>query len=332
MARPPQKNPKPPRRAPVYGPRNLPKSKRSKPAVPPRARRRTMPRLLGRFTLDPSRSQHHARDAHRVMPYTVIREKVALPFTVNPTKGVTLIFGAFGAVGALNPIAGIFGLDGTGAGAPSAVPSRLLTTATVGRARVHRLAVTLSCTGTNSPTTAPDGIVYMGTLRTPIDYSNSLFTTFADVAALLTSREEVHACSALSLQYHPKRQVSHPLDTVSYDSFNTISASIPVTPPLQDGMAPIVVYIPRGVNVNSFILTVHVEWTIEYTADAVLQATARTHPTMPTSVWQQLTDGAISAGGVVSAAAGAAEGLMSLGGAAQRGYQGLARGLPRLFG
>jgi len=300
------------------------------------------PNLVDHHYLDPHRAQHFARPAHGSTPYTVLRERITTRIQTSTTQETVMVISPFYAQssvlqgpGGQTNIVAFYGQGPTAPFASTAVVSSLLTSGLLGsRIRLHRMAVSVSCIGTTSTTATPDGLVQLGTLRTPINLAG--FATLAAVGTFVDTREEVLSVSSQSIQFQPKRVVSFPLDKVSYDNF-TIFAPNPSSTDVYSGddMAPIVLRFPSTVNINNIVVTLSIEWACMFDNNAILQSTAKLHPVLPDDAWHRMSAAAMQVGGAVSNFIGngisnaaenlAQQGVAAIGGLAYRGLQGIAR-------
>lgn len=290
-----------------------------------------MLRVPPRLSLDPARSAHFARNIHRATSYTVVQEKIVFPFTTSTANGSVTLIGPFtNGTSLVIPVIGLS--NSTPAALPTNVPlsTNSVNFNTVGRLRLSRLAVSISCTGTNSGTTAPDGAVYCGTLKSPLDYLAFPAGTWQTIGNWLVQREEITQTSSLSLQYNPVRMVSYPLDIVTYEEFTYIPAGGAVNPTPCDAMAPIAIYVPGTISTVNFIVTINVEWNVIYSQDPVLQSTAQRHPVASDMIWNNLIDRAQDTAGRVTS--GPSEMVSNFGGFSQKANPGLARATNRLYG
>lgn len=314
-------------------------SRRAQPANSKRRSRATPKSLLPARRKGPStsfRSPHpgHAwnlvkastflgRAAHRHLSYTVLREKVIVPFTTPTTGFTTMVIGPMLtnttslSGGFISPIshANAVCMYGSGAAAPfisgTAIAASSLLTNQAARVRLHRIVAEVSCVGTSTATAVPDGAFYAGVLRTPIDPFG--FTSFNAMGAFVMTRQEVRARSNLSVQYHAAGFNSYMLDGVSYDQFSPLSVGASINNfTMHDSMAPIVFCWPSTISPVGMVVTIHLEWCVMFDQDPILQASSTAHPIAPPSYWDQATDYAKEVGGEVmgdvSSAAGAAFG------------------------
>lgn len=267
------------------------------------------------LTLDPLTSMHVARPIHRSTPYSVIREKVLVPFITPSTLGEyrTIVVAPFATNSAsvvnnagmsLSPI---IACSYAGTGLPTGsgcttFSSNLLSPANPMRLRLHRVCAEVQCLGTSAPTTVPDGQFFYGTLRTPID--PFAFASCNAIGAFLLSRLEVKGVSNMAAMYNPRRLHTHPLDQKSYDEFIQLATPLSLnTLSTHDSVAPMVFVFPQTLSGCGIMITLHVEWAVMYDNDPVLQSTATIHPTAPQTSWDYATDAVIAASGAAIATA-----------------------------
>lgn len=283
--------------------------------------------------------------AHRHLPYTVLREKINIPLASSTTASspIALVVQPLlstasrsfaGSDGGLSTTVAYWNTGSSTMVSGSLAQSSLLASNTNARIRLHRIAAEFCCTGTAATTGVPDGLCYFGVLRTPCD--PGALGTASNAYNYFATREEVQQRASLSLQYQPIRLVSYPLDPLSYQTFLPCTGFTDYATQVasSNAMAPIVIGIPTTVSACNFAVTLHIEWTVQYDSDAVLQSTARMHPGHDDETWASAIEDAIGGAGIVAAVRTAAERLGGAGGGglAQRGMQGLARrALPALL-
>ncbi len=268
--------------------------------------------------LHPNLQVHYARPNHLATPYTVLREKLIHTGTTSNSVARIILAQPFSGISTDNLVPR-FGCYGSGATPPGGagegiIASNLISPSVLGRVRMHRLAVTVSCTGTNAAGVTPDGLVTFGTLRTPVD--RTAFASYDNFSAWIVNRQGLQTTSNYSLMTKPCEIVSYPIDPITYDEFRYVGGTPLVTDIAVDSLAPIVFcFYPTAATV-AYAITFHVEWTIMYTGDSVLQATSTLHQTASSSRWEEAVSAALASAGVVEMAAG---------GAGIRGVQNLAR-------
>lgn len=315
----------PPQAAPAAPPR---RSRAAKPAAVARRSPVVARRAGGRKTrnrrgagvalFDPRVLSHFARPCHRHVPYTVLRDKISYSFPSLTGDSNVLLFGAFfRPAAAEDSLTDTVGVHGTGGNPPAtsntAIRSLVVDVANqTSRLRLHRLGVTVSVTGTNTAGVMPDGVVHIGVLNTPVDYTSTGVSgtapgTWNNVATWLISRAEMHQVTAYSLMRKPAHLVSRPIDLLDWESFHPSFTGSNNSDRMTDQLAPICVVVSPTVAVDSLTITVHTEWSAIFSSNLVLQQTARMHPVAPESVWRQGLGEIIETGGIVATAAGQPE-------------------------
>jgi hypothetical protein len=265
-------------------------------------------------SFDPRTTGHFALPRHKLTPYTVVRDKQSLVFNtgVNP---LVVLLGMFDQSNSTNTIMPVIGRFGFGSGlingiGDNMIPTTNVTTLTVGRARLHRYAVSIQCTGTNSAGVTPDGFCLHGVCNSLVDATG--FTTYNDVYAWLLQRYELHQTSNYSTMVNPSHHVGVPNDRITYESFSNIG-SITTTPlncKASDAFRPVVVAFSPTVATCSVLVTIHSEWTIMYTSEPVLQATMTTHPSVTEEEFEAAAAAAALAMGQIATRARAFAGAL----------------------
>jgi hypothetical protein len=199
-------------------------------------------------------------------------------------------------------IIGRFGAGGTLGTAGTAMSSGLMATIPNGRARLHRLAVTLSCTGaTLAGTLFPTSIVKYGALRAPLDPAS--FPTWGDIATHLLSKSEMHTATSYSIMNKPVHISSFPIDFREWESFKEVTTGATIGAlDIDDCMATIAILIGTSASSDQFHVTVHSDWDIlpadDGGANNILAGTSVQHPVMPANIIERATQGALEVAGV----------------------------------
>lgn len=297
-----------------------------------------MPVLTG--LLDGRHGTHLARPLHKFTPYTVIRDKQVVNIALGTTAGVCVIGSWYlGSPAVLSELLGVV-INGP---ATWAAPTALITPNTIpgsvlARARIHKLTATVAITAPPTGALLPTGNVMIGVLRTPVELGS--FATGAATEIWAVNRQELRNPTAYELQIQPQVLHSFPLDKTRYDLFAPYVSLTAGTAGLvmSDSLAPMVVAWPaNGVLGQMLQITIHSEWTVMYSSDSVLQATASLHPVAGEPAWEQAIEDVlefVGAGGAASAF-GQGFGRLRAGGrmVAQRGLgiaAGFARALPAI--
>lgn len=195
-----------------------------------------------------------------------------------------------------------YGMIGSGTNVPfvteTYINSANMSPSAVGRNRMHRLALRLVHTGSTGTSAIPDGITYVGLLRTPIDRSS--FATFNALGGFLQTRPEMRAYSNYELFTKGVDMVMSSSDFLEWQAFKYIGlagagASLASSP----AMGSLAVASANTVNAGSLTLTIQAEWTVEYSSDPVLQGTARHHAHLSDGVWHEVSKAAHGAAGVI---------------------------------
>jgi len=250
--------------------------------------------------LHPQLHPHHfTHPENASTPYSVLKERIELNGTAGTNDNIVLIGPAGNDTIISSSIARRCAVAGTAI--PSFTPtlSSVLPT-TFSRARISRLSVSLSCTGTTGGV-VPYGMAKFGTLKEPIDYAQ--FTTESALAAFLNTRPELVSKSMYSLMERPVECVSTMLDYVDALKFKYPSYDVAYQDLVSDMFAPVVLFVPgsSGTAQGAFWLSITIEWNIIYTsgADPVLASTHRLHTPKPITWWQSLGKAAQEASGII---------------------------------
>lgn len=249
---------------------------------------------------------HHSTESLRSTPYTVVNDRMVTQMSTSTTASTWTIalLGTWDQP-TLTPgpaRACCYGMIGSGTGVPFVTETYLnsvnMSPVAVGRNRLHRLAVRLVHTGSTGTSAIPDGITYVGLLRTPIDRGS--FATYNALGGFLQSRPEMRAFSNYELFTKGVDMVMSSSDFLEWQSFKYIGlsgsgASLAASP----AMGTLAIASANTVSAGNLTITVQAEWTVEYTADPVLQGTARHHSHVEDSVWHEASKAAHGAAGVI---------------------------------
>lgn len=244
-------------------------------------------------------------------PYTVVRERTIIQMGLSTSTYTVGLFGAFQPTNAANgQVSASYGVLASGGGVPGTASDIILnwvniTGTTACRVRLHRLGISLVNAGGGGASAIPDGLVYVGLLRTPVDRAS--FTSYADLAAWVVGRPEVHTFTNYDLFRTPHHFTTAPADYIQWQTFEVPVAGAN-TMVANPSFGTIAVVAPSVSQISNLYVTVHAEFAVEYTANAVLQSTARLHPAIADPVWHAASAAAHAVGGFVEDAAAAAVG------------------------
>lgn len=192
----------------------------------------------------------------------------------------------------------------TGSGIQAGTAGTVISTGTMasappGRYRLHRLAVTLACTGPSAGgALIPSTFAKIGVLRATLDPNT--FTTFATISAFLAQRSELHMATAWDLMTHPRHIASYPLDYLMWQqlkkSVNGVVAVANLAP--TDDMCTIAIALAHtttALAVERYIVTVHMEWDCLPSDDAGSAAMVASAIVQQPSLSDDIVHGAIAA-------------------------------------
>ena len=220
-----------------------------------------------------------------------------LPILIQPMTGT-----ASGAATLACNLIGRFGAGATAGTAGTPMAPAFMGAIGSGRARLHRLAVTLSCTGaTVAGALLPTSIVKFGALRQPLDPAS--FPTWADLATHLMAKSELHTATAYSIMTKPVHVASFPVDVRDWESYKEITTGAAIgAVDVDDTMATIAILIGTAASGDQFHITVHSDWDVlladDGNANLVASSAAVTHPSLPQSIIERATAGALEVAGV----------------------------------
>lgn len=244
-------------------------------------------------------------------PYVVVRDKATLTFNrgAGAADFVPFLFGSWfdnDVDKHLAPAYAIFGNGGANpAVAATAINAVNITNTLRARARLHRLAVRVSNTGSTGASSVPDGKFWLGTLRGTADHKG--FATYGDLAFWLLGRNEAVEYTAYNAFTLPRNAVCSPGDFIEYESFNTVgSNATPLNHVVDHSLNQVFLVIGPSSNAQNYEIQIDAEWTMEYQSDPVLQSLHRTHTATPESTWNSVKTFVANHGGVLEEVAGAA--------------------------
>lgn len=286
---------------------------RPKPKARPQPKRRAAMRT--RPPVVPSRSTGHHELWHPVMSSTTwVPESLKTTPLLRVRDYGNFVTGLI--TGAANPVViilqpclnnGLFilgQLGKFGAGATAGNAGTILASAqnattayNTGRARIHRMGVTVACLG---PTAAgallPTSFVRFGALRTimqPNDYAD-----FTAIAAWTATKSELHTKTAFELMHKAAHVCSFPVDKIEWQSLKQAQTTNVAAYSPDDSLAPIIIVLSTSATFDQYNVTVHVEYDYLPSDDAVTLAhsCAVVQPSLP----MRIVDGAISAASSVA--------------------------------
>lgn len=216
-------------------------------------------------------------------PYVVLRDRVVttLTRTAPDTNDHVMLIGSWFTTSAEDTMSCLYAVQGTAANIPGTtetyvVPTNI-TPAVRARARIHRLSVRVTNTGSTGAGAVPDGKFWIGTLRSSVDRGG--FPTWNALGTWLKSRPEMVEYSAYHAFQKPVSAVCTPGDFIAYESFKDLSGVTPSTAvAISSAIRPVIFVLGPSTNAQSYDITVDAEWTVDYQSDAVLQSLASTHP------------------------------------------------------
>lgn len=207
----------------------------------------------------------------------------------------------FGTGGIIPNLLGVRGLNVTLGNAGTNIDANLTTGLPPGRARLHRLAMTITC---NGPTAVgallPTSSVRAGVIRTLIDPFN--YTNFGQVSTTLQSKTEMKTFTAYQLMTKPVHVTDYPLDVRSWESLLPQVTGTSTTIAPNDSMAQIGLLIFGTSTLDNFSIVFHTEWDILPADDGsspnLLASAAVRHPVAPPSLLDKAVDAATSVCGI----------------------------------
>lgn len=243
-------------------------------------------------------------------PYLVVRDKTT--FTISrPLNTVfhSVLLGAWFDDDESRHISPAYAIHAGGAQVPGAAGETFVNAINVppnlrARARLHRLAVRVTNTGSTGASAIPDGKLWIGTARGVID--RKAFATWNDLGIFLTSRSEATEYSNYRAFTRPLTAVTSPGDFIEYESFNDVGAAMSGTCEADHSLNQVFICLGPNTSPQSFDFSVDAEWTIEYQADPILQSLHSTHraDVAADSVWQDAKAFVADNSGVIEDVAG----------------------------
>lgn len=194
---------------------------------------------------------------------------------------------------------GVYGAGATAANAGSVITSTQFATYGLGRGRMHRIGVTVSCLG---PTAAgvllPNSYVRMAALRTPITPAN--YSLFSDIATSLTAKSELHTRTGYDLMSRSAHVCASPLDFLDWQQLKTAAANSAATYIADDSMSTIAIVLSAGTTADTYNITIHADYDYLPSDEAttLIGSAAVTHPSMPERVLEAATSAANTVAGV----------------------------------
>lgn len=181
-----------------------------------------------------------------------------------------------------------------------------------GRARCHRIGVTLACLG---PTAAgallPTSFVRIGCARAVVNPSD--FATYNDIVNWAGGKSEFHTRTAYELMMKPAHCCTYPVDMVEWESLKSATNISSTGYSGDDSLGTIVVTLSPSTTLDQYNLTVHVDYDLLPSDDqpTLVHSCAVVHPSLPMAI----IDGAVSA---ASSVAGVFEKGMQIAGSVGR--------------
>jgi len=203
-----------------------------------------------------------------------------------------------------------------------------VTGSVLARARIHRMGVrvvNIGSTAVGSP--VPDGKFYFGTLRGNVD--RTAFASYNALSNFLVNRSEMKECTAYDAFTTPKVMSTSPNDWISWEQWDILGTNATTTAFADDSLNTIAIVFRPTVNTQAYDIQVDVEWTLQYTADPVMQSLHRTHAATPDSVFDEARSFVANHSGFLEEAAVAGLGTAMIGAALPEvaaGYVGRAVG------
>lgn len=200
---------------------------------------------------------------------------------------------------------GRFGAGATVGTGGTAMATTLASTLPLGRVRLHRLAVTVSCLGpTAVGVLLPSSHIRIGVLRNPLDARN--YATWNDVTTHLASKSELHSYTAYSLMMKPCHAASYPLDVRAWEMLHEVDPVYALaTTEIGDELATIAILISTSATLDQYCITVHSDWDVLPSDDAagaaILSSAAVHQPSLPETVINAAISGAQAVHGVFEA-------------------------------
>lgn len=290
-------------------------------------------------------SRHYTTSNLSSKPYVVYRDKVTYSQLRSANQGErhVLLFGSWFDDDASKQVCPTYAVAGLGAAVPGSatgegyINSTNLASALRARARIHRLAIRVTNTGSTGAGAVPDGKFWIGTLRGTTD--RKAFATWTEMSNWLISRNEAVEFSAYSAFRKPVVAVAAPGDFIEYESFNPMGLTMNSFGVADHSLTQIFVVIGSNTNAQTYDIQIDAEWTLEYQSDPVLQSLHSTHlsDAAPDSVWNRAKAFVANAGGVmedvgIGAAAVAATASLPEAAGAYLGRETFAQGAARFAG
>ena len=198
-----------------------------------------------------------------------------------------------------NQYYGVFGAGATAGNAGALQATGQVSTVGPGRYRLHRMGITVVCTGPAAGNLLPNSHVRMGCLASPIDPIS--FPTYNSIATYLTGRPELHTFTGYSLMTCPRHIAAYPVDRLDWATLKSaVLTSIAATNfEPADTLSQIVLYISTtNSGLEDYQITVHGEWDVLPADDSnpVLSSAINQLPSLP----ERIVDDAITAARTVT--------------------------------
>jgi len=272
----------------------------------------------------------------RLTPTLRIRDVVNIPVATG-ASAITMLLGPFGgtvtpsdfvSVAQIGRYSGDVGVPGV-SGEIFVVPRNTSTLPAGTQIRLHRMGVTISCSG--STTNNPSSFIFYGTLRNVFDSLD--FATYAACRTFLEGRAEMHTRSGYSLMQSPAHMATHPLDWGAWaelsPAINTAASGTQIADDTLCTMA--IVFSATSGSVDTYQITVHTEWDALVADDAsgsgLLASAHALHPVLSLEHLEEAAAGLFSVSGAIGLGTKVSS---ALGGAPAAGARFLPRVLPAL--
>lgn len=241
------------------------------------------------------------------------------------TTAPTFYMGQLGAYGA----GGTVGIAGTAILSVNSVAGAFAS----GRARLHRMGVTISCLG---PTTAgvllPNTYVRYGAIRGVINPGS--FALWQDIVAHIQAKADLHTKTGYELMQRSGHCCAPPVDRLEWQQLKSCINSFNSNYNADDGLATIAIYISTGTSADLYNITIHADW--DYLpadeGQTLVSSTATTHPSLPESVVDAAANAANTVAGVFEGGERVVAGVARAGAAITRAVSHLPAAYPSLTG
>lgn len=247
-----------------------------------------------------------------------------------------LISGCLNTSGALH--IGQMGVTGAGAtagtaGTPLTSFNNFSAAYVAGRARLHRVGVTVSCLGPSAAgVLLPNTYLRMGALRSIMTPGS--FATFADIANALGAKADLHTKTAYELMQKSAHVCATPIDRLEWQQLKPCVAGTTANYTADDGLATIAFLIGIGTSLDVYNFTVHLDYDYLPADEAatLVSSAAVTHPSLPERVLDSAANAANTVAGVFEGGERVAAGIARAGVAISRAVGHMPSAYPALTG